>query len=401
MFSLNELQQKAVDAQDKNVIIMAAAGSGKTSTMIAAIEKYQVDNPFEVVDVITFTNKAKDEILERLNSILYVNISTIHSWCYRWLKYFAAQLDLEVKLLDDNEIKAIIKHLKPYSARKLNDNIIFSYLTGVKMDLQPYTERICASIKDDYITYKRKNGLYDFTDLPLLLLEIMEAHDLYIDTIPALFVDEFQDTDVEQVKIFDRVKSKKKFYIGDVRQSIYIFRGAVPEILDQLEEFSVYDLTINYRSYQEIINFASTYRKYAMRDETMLISDTISFKQDSDLQCDKGYGGKIYVQQEGNFYVIKEDKISHTTEEVFISNCDKKNCTVLCRTNKNVKRMQALGYENAMTVHQAKGLEFDNVIVVDNDSDNIEEININYVALTRARNKMLIASIDFFENVEM
>lgn len=186
--------------------------------MIAAIEKYQVDNPFEVVDVITFTNKAKDEILERLNSILYVNISTIHSWCYRWLKYFAAQLDLEIKLLDDNEIKAIIKHLKPYSARKLNDNIIFSYLTGVKMDLQPYTERICASIKDDYIAYKRKNGLYDFTDLPLLLLEIMEAHDLYIDTIPALFVDEFQDTDVEQVKIFDRVKSKKKFYIGDTRQ---------------------------------------------------------------------------------------------------------------------------------------------------------------------------------------
>lgn len=133
----------------------------------------------------------------------------------------------------------------------------------------------------------------------------------------------------------------------------------------------------------------------------MLISDTVSFKQNSDLQCDKGYGGKVYVQQDNNFFIIKEDKITRTTEEIFMSNCDKEKCTVLCRTNKNVKRMQALGYENAMTVHQAKGLEFDNVIVVDNDSDGNEEININYVALTRARNVMLIASIDFFENVEM
>ena len=130
----------------------------------------------------------------------------------------------------------------------------------------------------------------------------------------------------------------------------------------------------------------------------MQITDTISFKQSSDLQCDKGYGGKVYVQQDNNFYIIKEDKITKTSEENFIANCDKINCTVLCRTNKNVKKMQALGFENAMTVHQAKGLEFDNVIVVNNDSDGIEEININYVALTRARNKMLIADIEFFEN---
>ena len=63
--------------------------------------------------------------------------------------------------------------------------------------------------------------------------------------------------------------------------------------------------------------------------------------------------------------------------------------------------MQALGFENAMTVHQAKGLEFDNVIVINNDSDDIEEVNINYVALTRARNKMIIADIEFFENAEI
>jgi DNA helicase IV len=138
-----------------------------------------------------------------------------------------------------------------------------------------------------------------------------------------------------------------------------------------------------------------------MKDEDMQITDTISFKQYSDLQCDKGYGGKVYVQQDNNFYIIKEDKIAKTTKENFINNCDKKECVVLSRTNKNVKRMQALGFENTMTVHQAKGLEFDNVIVINNDSDDIEEVNINYVALTRARNKMLIADIEFFENNEI
>jgi ATP-dependent exoDNAse (exonuclease V) beta subunit len=66
-----------------------------------------------------------------------------------------------------------------------------------------------------YINYKRENNLYDFTDYPLYLYNVLTAYNETIQDIDALFVDEFQDVDETQLKIFDLVKAKKKFYIGD------------------------------------------------------------------------------------------------------------------------------------------------------------------------------------------
>jgi superfamily I DNA/RNA helicase len=68
----------------------------------------------------------------------------------------------------------------------------------------------------------------------------------------------------------------------------------------------------------------------------------------------------------------------------------KTNPMILCRTNKQVKAIQEFGYTNVSTVHQAKGLEYDNVIVVDTTIRNMEDLNIAYVALTRARDNMLV-----------
>jgi hypothetical protein len=69
----------------------------------------------------------------------------------------------------------------------------------------------------------------------------------------------------------------------------------------------------------------------------------------------------------------------------------------LCRTNKEVKQLQELGYSFVSTVHQAKGLEFDNVMVVDFELSSEEEINIAYVAATRARNRLMVSDIATIE----
>ena len=66
---------------------------------------------------------------------------------------------------------------------------------------------------------------------------------------------------------------------------------------------------------------------------------------------------------------------------------------ILCRKNKEVKALQKLGYENVSTVHQAKGLEYDNVILTDFEVEGLEDINIAYVAMTRAKNRLLL--VDF------
>jgi ATP-dependent exoDNAse (exonuclease V) beta subunit len=81
-----------------------------------------------------------------------------------------------------------------------------------------------------------------------------------------LFVDEFQDVDPTQLKVFDRVIANKKFFIGDPDQAIYIFRGATSEVFKELEDFKDYKLDINYRSYQPILDIASCFKTQVKED---------------------------------------------------------------------------------------------------------------------------------------
>ena len=72
---------------------------------------------------------------------------------------------------------------------------------------------------------------------------------------------------------------------------------------------------------------------------------------------------------------------------------------ILCRSNKQVKKLQTLGFINVSTVHQAKGLEYDNVIVVDAPITGNEELNICYVAITRAKNKVMTIPFEVLLNI--
>ena len=66
-----------------------------------------------------------------------------------------------------------------------------------------------------YIAYKQRNHLYDGTDLPTYLNDVLIQYNDYIDDVDAIFVDEFQDVDPDQLAVLERVKCRKKFYIGD------------------------------------------------------------------------------------------------------------------------------------------------------------------------------------------
>lgn len=85
-----------------------------------------------------------------------------------------------------------------------------------------------------------------------------------------------------------------------------------------------------------------------------------------------------------------------SSDEVIKQMLDR-NPMILCRTNKQVKAVSDNSLYQAETVHQAKGLEYDNVIVIDTDIKNDEDLNVAYVALTRARNNVLVVSWAQFE----
>ena len=266
----------------------------------------------------------------------------------------------------------------------MNIFMLFSYVMGnYNIDVPQSTKQKFEKVLRTYIGYKRDNKLYDFTDLPLYLYDMLEEHNEVISNVDGLFVDEYQDVDEIQAKIFTKVIAKKYFYIGDERQMIYAFRIGNVHNLSNLIGFEHHNLVINYRSYQGIIDFATTMRGNSF------ISDTLEIEP-SDIICARtDEPGEVYVitEDEDCYDVINNTRIdTMSTLTAFLL----KHPYILCRSNKQVKQIQSLGYNNVSTIHQAKGLEYSNVIVTDMALTNEEETNIAYVGCTRAQNGLLI-----------
>lgn len=106
----NKQQQDIIAAQDDHMIVVACAGSGKTTSIVGAVEQYLADHPLCQVTAITYTRKAAADLGERINNE-HVEISTIHSWALRQLNYFGRKYGFKVQLLEEPVIKDILKKL--------------------------------------------------------------------------------------------------------------------------------------------------------------------------------------------------------------------------------------------------------------------------------------------------
>ena len=402
---LDDSQLIAATSDADNILITASAGSGKTKSMIAAIVYYRNENPLDRICAITYTRAARAEMESRLiaEGVRDVEVTTIHVWSRNLLNELAKKYDFKVKILEEKDIKSILSDLIILTHSKVKPEILYNYVMGSKrMDVSPSYKRSLELLNRKYIAYKRLNGLYDFTDYPLYLLDKLKEYDEGIENVDALFVDEFQDVDKDQLQLFKRVKTSKKFFIGDSKQAIYIFRGADKDIFDEVLEskaFKKCKLGYNYRSYQEIIDFADTvydtYEKRFARDEEgdYLISG-VSRAYPSKTHCFRGEGGGVYtISPFGECRWINHGQ--QTARKVFDEIWEKQPM-VLCRTNRQVKMIEEKGYYNVSTVHQAKGLEYDNVIVIDDPIGDIEDLNVAYVAITRARDNVLVCSFASF-----
>jgi len=257
------------------------------------------------------------------------------------------------------------------------------------MDISDKLRAMFQAVHRDYLEYKEKFGLYDFTDLPQYLLDKLNDYDRRIQDIDALFVDEFQDVDDVQLELFERVDAAKRFYIGDPQQSIYIFRGATEDVMKKLRGFKMYNLDVNYRSNQEIIDFASTYQNEAVFNPILFSGQLESYK--SSILAEKGEGGEVYVlNRAGSAYKVNE-YIKYKGYDI-VKEFIEKSPMILCRKNKEVRAIQAFGYSKVQTIHQAKGLEYPHVIVTDFEVQGVEDINLSYVAMTRAEKSLLAAN---------
>lgn len=396
--SYNKLQQEAIDSTEDKVVVVAPPGSGKTHSLVGAISKYAEEHPFDRITAITFTRKAASELQFKLNDKAQVDTRTIHSWSLAELNRLAGKHKFKVDILSDLQVQEILQFLcKRLGYYSINYYLLTAFVMGnYNIDVKDHEKNRYKKVLSTYIEYKRNNQLYDFTDLPLYLYDMLQLYNERITTIDALFVDEFQDVDGTQAIIFTMVDAKKHFYIGDPDQSIYIFRGAEASVIDGLADQGFVKLRLeeNYRSYQSILDFSTQ-----ILENGVELCEEITELRPSWVKC-------VRKEEKGEVYIIRQDGtaldvVNQKARNPFnvVRYFMEKKPYILCRSNKWVKVIQALGYKNVSTVHQAKGLEYPNVVYTDTPLSSIEETNIAYVACTRARDGLLVVNFPIFMEI--
>ena len=185
-------------------------------------------------------------------------------------------------------------------------------------------------------------------------------------------------------------------YVADniiTHNCIYQFRNADGEVFNKLDDFKLLKLRRNYRSYQEIIDYATTvymslYDNYIYGENYIT---KIMFCHKSKISCYRGNGGAVYLVDP--FSRVKKfgtNANKSESRDTLFKEFMQLQPMILCRTNKQVNAIKQFNYFNVDTVHQAKGLEYDNVLVVDSNIEDGEDLNIAYVAMTRARDNLFI-----------
>jgi len=283
MEKLNREQQEAVKAPIEGYnLIIASAGTGKTSTIVARIGYllHQGVKPEEIL-LLTFTNKAGEEMKERLISQTplgnRIEAGTFHAVSYRWLKKMKREMVIkspkDMKLLlksiyDRRELHRLQEETPPFSSAYLYDlHSLFLNSGGEEFGewlLERYPEHepfidAYLDIFDEFEEVKREHHLIDFNTLLLEMINYLkEGGEL---PFRHILVDEYQDTNPLQSQLIDLMEKGSLFCVGDYDQSIYGFNGADISIIGTFKErypfARIFTLKKNYRSYGEILQIAN------------------------------------------------------------------------------------------------------------------------------------------------
>jgi DNA helicase-2/ATP-dependent DNA helicase PcrA len=285
---LNPAQQEAVLATEGPVLVLAGAGSGKTRVITYRVAwLIEQGVPPEAILAVTFTNKAADEMRERILRLVPRSpavpwVSTFHALCARMLRQHAPLLNLrpDFPIYDeDDQLKAVQLALVALdlSERDFPPRTVLAQISHAKNHLRTPEqleqtardawERHLARLFAGYQQGLRRAGALDFDDLLLRVLELLDGHPevraRWQRRFRYLHVDEYQDTNRPQYELLVRLAAvhRNLCVVGDEDQAIYSWRGAtVRNILNFTRNFPdarVMRLEENYRSTQTILDAAA------------------------------------------------------------------------------------------------------------------------------------------------
>ena len=420
--NLDSAQVSAIKDEAKTVIVSAGAGSGKTQTILGKVKYLIEEKDIKENEIlcISLTNETVNNLKVKLEKMNYkVDVMTFH-------KLGLSLMDEKVSIVSDDYLSFIIdeymlsfiknsklrnkifkrifftesnmeKIMKTHDYLELKKIIItfIKYIKSNDLDIRKikigntgYINReILRMILEIYIIYTEElssSGKIDFDDM----IKNSSCKKVYVN-YKYIIIDEFQDTSVLRLNLIRNIMKYndiKLFLVGDDWQSIYAFSGCTLDIFvnikDYLDNVSYHQLKYTYRNSQELITASG---KFVMRNKYQLRKDIMS-----------------YIHEDRPIVILYNyqltDILRYVTGDIMI----------IGRCNKDIENIK---WENKYTIHKSKGLEADNVILV--NSDNIpfkhkshvlldyflktnegikypEERRLFYVALTRTKKKIYV-----------
>lgn len=291
---LNPMQKKAVEQIDGPCLVIAGAGSGKTKVLTYKVA-YLIENgvkPWNIL-AITFTNKAANEMKERVEKLVGVAtneiwLGTFHSVCVRILRKFIDRLgyDNSFIIFDTSDQKTLVKNcLKELNidSKLFTEKSVLNEISNAKNDMMDpdeyndnysgdYRKKIIGKVYALYQKKLKENNAVDFDDIINLTIKILQNNkdiiDYYCDKFKYILVDEYQDTNKSQFVLVSLLASRNGNItaVGDSDQSIYSFRGAdITNILNFERDFpgtKIVKLEQNYRCTGNILKAANAVIKH-------------------------------------------------------------------------------------------------------------------------------------------
>jgi len=395
-FSRSQLKIILDTAPVKQVI--AAAGSGKTRTVIGLVTNRLLsgtDSENSIL-MLSFSRKASFELKERFPEAFRekLEISTFHSFALRWISKTHPEYSLKkIGIIKEKEkLSFFEKYLRKHS--EIVGGIPFHLLMtddGLFSDLFP---DLYQKIHGDYADHKKKNDLLEYGDLVRIIVRDLINHESYTDQFrnrySLIVVDEFQDTDPEQLIFLEQMKCRELVVVGDDWQAIYAFRGASVEpflhFKKKFQNAKLFYLSENYRSLPDIVSLGNHVIQFSEKQLKKRVRAMRRKKNRNTVMALSMHAGL-----EKTLHDVIPDKISYR---------------ILTRSNRRRNDWINSGFQEdfVMTIHKSKGLEFDCVLLditggwsgynpavnAGGSNTNDEEIRIAYVGLTRAKNKLII-----------
>ncbi len=333
---LNDKQHEAVVTTKGPCLVIAGAGSGKTKVLthkIAYLMENEGAKPWNIL-AITFTNKAANEMKERITGIVgdvakEIWMGTFHSICVKMLRRFIDRIgfDSSFIIFDSSDQKTLVKNcIKELSIddKLFTDRSVLSEISNAKNDmLEPqdyelrakgdYRKEKIATIYNLYQKKLRENNAIDFDDIInysiKILMENPDILEYYTDKFQYVLVDEYQDTNKSQFTLVVMLASKHGniTVVGDNDQGIYSFRGAdISNILNFEKDFpgtKIIKLEQNYRCSGNILKAANAVIK----------NNEVKYKKELWTQNDEGNLPNIYKADneydEGQYIVSQIERL--------------------------------------------------------------------------------------------